>query len=89
MANPTEHKSIAGAAMKKPDPRCSFCNKGPECAGLLIESPAFGRAHPAYICGQCVELCSSILAHQKRSRTGNDEADTEFFLDTIDNSQRT
>jgi hypothetical protein len=84
MANPREQKSITDTATKKPDPRCSFCNNGPEHAGLLIESPTFSRASAAYICAQCVELCSSILAHHKRPPTASHEPDTEYFLDCTD-----
>ena len=87
MANPREQKAGASAASKIAGPRCSFCNKGPEHAGLLIESPTFDRARPAYICGQCVELCSSILQHQKRKPSAGDEPDTEYFLDCTDGAQ--
>jgi hypothetical protein len=87
MANPREQKIGARAASKIPGPRCSFCNKGPEHAGLLIESPTFDRTLPAYICAQCVELCSSILAHQNRKPRARDEPDTEYFLDCTESAQ--
>lgn len=85
MANPRDQK--AGAATKQPGPRCSFCNKAPEDAGLLIESPAFDRPHPAFICGQCVELCSSIIQHHRRSPTRDDVPDTEYFIDCVDGAK--
>jgi hypothetical protein len=85
MANPRDQK--AGASSQQPGPRCSFCNKAPDHVGLLIESPAFDRLRPAYICGQCVELCSSILDHHKRKPTGADEPKTEYFLDCADLAQ--
>jgi len=76
-----ERDQKAGRGGQKSGPRCSFCNKGPELAGLLIESPVFDRALPAYICGQCVDLCSAILQQQNRKTTAVDEQDTEYFLD--------
>jgi hypothetical protein len=85
MANPRDPK--AGAAGDRSGPRCSFCNKGPEHAGLLIESPTFSRPHPAYICGQCVEQCSSIIEHQKRKPPRTDEPDTEYFIECADPAQ--
>ncbi len=44
-------------------PRCSFCHKSGEMVGKLISSPSdYPRA---YICGQCVVICGSILEDDK------------------------
>ena len=39
---------------------CSFCGKSQELVGRMIQ----GRG--AYICDECVELCSSIFARRGR-----------------------
>lgn len=46
---------------------CSFCGKSQELVGRMIQ----GRG--AYICDECVELCSSILY------AGDDDEDEDFF----------
>ena len=43
---------------------CSFCRKSYRNVGPLVEGP--GRV---YICGDCIELCGSIL-DQERARRG-------------------
>lgn len=48
---------------------CSFCGKPQELVGRMIQ----GRG--AYICDECVELCSSIL-HAK-----DEDEDDDFFAD--------
>ena len=42
---------------------CSFCRKSYRDVGPLVEGPG-----ESYICGQCVELCGSILEQEKRRR---------------------
>jgi DNA-binding CsgD family transcriptional regulator len=44
---------------------CSFCKKEPATVGVLIEGPALPGGTPAFICQECVELCSSIFQHRK------------------------
>jgi hypothetical protein len=44
---------------------CSFCGKAPANVGDLIEGPALPGGRPVYICRDCVELCSSILEHER------------------------
>src|SRR3954452_6435165 len=42
---------------------CSFCRKSYRDVGPLVEGPS-----DVYICGECVELCSSIIDQEKRRR---------------------
>jgi ATP-dependent Clp protease ATP-binding subunit ClpX len=44
---------------------CSFCRKSYRDVGPLVEGPA-----DVYICGECIELCQSIL-DQERKRRGH------------------
>jgi ATP-dependent Clp protease ATP-binding subunit ClpX len=43
---------------------CSFCRKSHRDVGPLVEGPG-----DVYICGECIELCSSIIDQEKRRRT--------------------
>ena len=49
---------------------CSFCRKSHRVAGPLVEGPA-----NVYICGECIELCRSIL-EQERSRRNSSQPTT-------------
>lgn len=42
---------------------CSFCRKSYREVGPLVEGPG-----DVYICGECIELCQSILDQEKRRR---------------------
>ncbi len=42
---------------------CSFCRKSYRDVGPLVEGPG-----DVYICGECVELCQSIIEQEKRRR---------------------
>jgi ATP-dependent Clp protease ATP-binding subunit ClpX len=42
---------------------CSFCRKSHRDVGPLVEGPG-----DVYICGECIELCSSIIDQEKRRR---------------------
>jgi ATP-dependent Clp protease ATP-binding subunit ClpX len=44
---------------------CSFCRKSYRDVGPLVEGPG-----DVYICGECIELCQSILDQEKRRRGG-------------------
>ncbi|QDV74958.1 ATP-dependent Clp protease ATP-binding subunit ClpX [Botrimarina mediterranea] len=46
---------------------CSFCRKSYRDVGPLVEGPG-----DVYICGECIELCQSIL-DQERKRRGNSQ----------------
>jgi ATP-dependent Clp protease ATP-binding subunit ClpX len=43
---------------------CSFCRKSYRDVGPLVEGPG-----DVYICGECIELCQSIIDQEKRRRT--------------------
>src|SRR5215472_1199599 len=42
---------------------CSFCRKSYRDVGPLVEGPG-----DVYICGECIELCQSIIEQEKRRR---------------------
>src|SRR3954451_14871306 len=42
---------------------CSFCRKNYRDVGPLVEGPG-----DVYICGECIELCQSIIDQEKRRR---------------------
>src|SRR5262245_46562046 len=44
---------------------CSFCRKSYREVGPLVEGPG-----DVYICGECIELCQSIIDQEKRRRVG-------------------
>src|SRR5262249_22389249 len=44
---------------------CSFCRKSYRDVGPLVEGPS-----DVYICGECIELCQSIIDQEKRRRGG-------------------
>ncbi len=46
---------MAGRVEDKKQPRCSFCNKTQEQVRKLIAGPG------AYICDECIEICSEII----------------------------
>jgi len=43
---------------------CSFCRKSHRDVGPLVEGPG-----DIYICGDCTELCQSIIVQEKRRRS--------------------
>jgi ATP-dependent Clp protease ATP-binding subunit ClpX len=47
----------------KKNANCSFCRKSYREVGPLVEGPG-----DVYICGECIELCQSILDQEKRRR---------------------
>src|SRR5215467_16305966 len=42
---------------------CSFCRKSYRDVGPLVEGPG-----DVYICGECVELCQSIIDQERKRR---------------------
>src|SRR5438132_7701567 len=42
---------------------CSFCRNSYRDVGPLVEGPG-----DVYICGECIELCQSIIDQEKRRR---------------------
>ena len=55
--------------------RCSFCNKGEDEVGELVEGPTWRGRIPACICTDCVELCAAILAHRRMLRDAGQDPD--------------
>ena len=47
----------------KKNANCSFCRKSYRDVGPLVEGP-----DDVYICGECIELCNSILDQERRRR---------------------
>jgi len=45
---------------------CSFCRKSYRDVGPLVEGPG-----DVYICGECIDLCQSILEQERRRRGSN------------------
>jgi ATP-dependent Clp protease ATP-binding subunit ClpX len=52
-----------GASTTKKNAFCSFCRKSYRDVGPLVEGPG-----DVYICGECIELCQSIIDQEKRRR---------------------
>lgn len=55
-------KNRTGGTTKK-NAFCSFCRKSYRDVGPLVEGPG-----DVYICGECIELCNSILEQEQRRR---------------------
>jgi ATP-dependent Clp protease ATP-binding subunit ClpX len=51
------------ASTTKKNAYCSFCRKSYRDVGPLVEGPG-----DVYICGECIELCQSILDQEQRRR---------------------
>jgi ATP-dependent Clp protease ATP-binding subunit ClpX len=47
---------------------CSFCRKSYRVVGPLVEGPG-----DVYICGECIDLCQSILEQEQRRRGSSKE----------------
>jgi ATP-dependent Clp protease ATP-binding subunit ClpX len=52
---------------------CSFCRKSHRDVGPLVEGPG-----DVYICGECIDLCSSIIDQEKRRRNTGKSANREI-----------
>ena len=55
--------SRRGGSTTKKNAFCSFCRKSYRDVGPLVEGPG-----DVYICGECIELCQSILDQEQRRR---------------------
>src|SRR5438046_1872830 len=53
----------AGGTGRNRNAYCSFCRKNYREVGPLVEGPG-----DVYICGECIELCQSIIDQEKRRR---------------------
>ncbi len=61
-SNSTENRN----GSSKKNAFCSFCRKSYRDVGPLVEGPS-----DVFICGECIELCQSILTQERRRRTSN------------------
>ncbi len=52
-----------GTGTTKKNAFCSFCRKSYRDVGPLVEGPG-----DVYICGECIDLCQSILEQERRRR---------------------
>lgn len=52
-----------GSGSNKKNAFCSFCRKSYRDVGPLVEGPG-----DVYICGECIELCQSILDQEQKRR---------------------
>src|SRR5690606_14854596 len=52
-----------GNSATKKNAFCSFCRKSYRDVGPLVEGPG-----DVYICGECIDLCQSILDQERRVR---------------------
>jgi len=59
--NDSGSRRTSGASKK--NAHCSFCRKNYRDVGPLVEGPG-----DVYICGDCIELCQSILEQEQRRR---------------------
>ncbi len=57
------HVTTGSAGGPKKNAFCSFCRKSYRDVGPLVEGPG-----DVYICGDCIELCQSILDQERRRR---------------------
>jgi ATP-dependent Clp protease ATP-binding subunit ClpX len=64
--------------MKPRNAYCSFCRKSYREVGPLVEGPG-----DVYICGECIELCQSIIDQEKRRRRPAGEAPPEATPEVI------
>jgi hypothetical protein len=62
-------------ASKNRNAFCSFCRKSYHDVGPLVEGPG-----EVYICGECIELCQSIIEQEKRRR-GTDPTVQQHEID--------
>ncbi|MGL4511734.1 MAG: ATP-dependent Clp protease ATP-binding subunit ClpX [Lacipirellulaceae bacterium] len=61
-----------GSATKK-NAFCSFCRKSYRDVGPLVEGPG-----DVYICGECIELCQSILDQERKRRGASKQLFTKI-----------
>jgi len=59
-------KPTTGSTGRNRNAYCSFCRKSYRDVGPLVEGPG-----DVYICGECIELCQSIIDQEKRRRGGS------------------
>src|SRR5438132_7147367 len=62
-AGPGGRKPATGSTGRNRNAYCSFCRKSYRDVGPLVEGPS-----DVYICGECIELCQSIIEQEKIRR---------------------
>ena len=60
-----------GAAGRNRNAYCSFCRRSHRDVGPLVEGPG-----DVYICGECIDLCQSIIEQERKRRGGGKAKDT-------------
>jgi ATP-dependent Clp protease ATP-binding subunit ClpX len=55
----------AGTSGRNRNAYCSFCRRSHRDVGPLVEGPG-----DVYICGECIELCQSIIEQERKRRGG-------------------
>ena len=63
MTSGKEFNSTQRGTSGKKNANCSFCGKSYREVGPLVEGPG-----DVYICGECIDLCQSILDQERRRR---------------------
>ncbi len=63
MPSGSDFDSAKRSTSGKKNANCSFCRKSYRDVGPLVEGP-----DDVYVCGECIELCQSILDQEKRRR---------------------
>ncbi len=63
MTSGKNQPSTKRGSQGKKNANCSFCRKSYRDVGPLVEGP-----DDVYICGECIELCQSILDQERRRR---------------------
>ncbi len=63
MTSGKNQPSTKRSSQGKKNANCSFCRKSYRDVGPLVEGP-----DDVYICGECIELCQSILDQERRRR---------------------
>ena len=63
MPNSNDFKTGKRGSTGKKNASCSFCRKSYREVGPLVEGP-----EDVYVCGECIELCQSILDQERRRR---------------------
>ncbi|HWY87230.1 MAG TPA: ClpX C4-type zinc finger protein [Gemmataceae bacterium] len=61
--------------MKPRNTRCSFCRKSHTDVGPLVEGPG-----DVYICGECTELCQSIIEQERRRRNPSPQPNSPALI---------
>jgi len=66
-------RSSGSSSSNKKNAFCSFCRKSYRDVGPLVEGPG-----DVYICGECIELCQSILDQEQKRRGPSNNLFTEI-----------